>query len=95
MNQDPWAVTTPSPGRYRFTNKTGRPAVMIALKAEGVRLDTGEPGSGVSQRVDPERHFEIRMERLPGASNPAGVKMQWRMPYDDGTYDVGLWGYAI
>lgn len=54
MQQDPWKVTSPSVGVYRFTNKTGMSAGMIFLKPRGVELDTGEPGSnGISQRIEP------------------------------------------
>lgn len=96
MNQqEPWKVTSPSPGVYRFTNDTGMPAAAIFFKPRGVELKTGEPGNNsVSQRVEHGQHFEIRMKRLPGAGDPAGVEMEWVIPHGDGN-GKGMWGYAI
>lgn len=95
MERDPWRVTSPSEGVYRFTNATGMPAAAIFFKARGVELKTGEPGNNsVSQRVESGGHFDIRMKRLPGAPDPAGVEMEWIIPGRDG-YSKGLWGYAI
>ncbi|MFR9773021.1 hypothetical protein [Nocardia sp. SC052] len=96
MSADPWAVTSPSAGVYRFTNNTDKPAAAIFFTPRGVELKTGEPGNNsVSQRIEPGKHFEIKMKRLPGAADPAGVQMEWRIPLGDGNFGMGVWGYAI
>lgn len=93
---DPWDVTSPSEGVYRFKNVSGMPAGAIFLIPAGVELKTGTPGNqSIDQRIEPGGTFEIRMKRLPGAPDPAGVKMEWRIPLGDGDYKIGLWGYAL
>ena len=94
--QDPWTVTSPSAGVYRFTNQTGKPAGMIYFRPRGVDLDTGDPGSnGVAQRIEPGRHFDIKMKRKPGAPDPAAVEMEWKSRREDGEVELNVWRYAI
>jgi hypothetical protein len=72
------------------------PAVMIFLKPRGVELQTGAPGNNsIDQRIGPGEHFEVKMKRLPGARDPAGFEMEWKIPHGDGDFSMGVWGYAI
>lgn len=96
MNQqEPWKVTSPSPGVYRFTNETGLPAAAIFFSPHGVELKTHEPGNNsVSQRIAPGGSFEIKMKRLPGAPDPVYVRMEWKIPLADGVYKTGHWTFG-
>lgn len=94
----PWGVTNPSPGIYQFTNNTDNEAVMVFFqqpKIVGVELRTdGSARNSVDGRIMPGGSFEVRMNRLPHATGPASVEIEW-MVVSNGVSVKHTWDYVL
>lgn len=81
---DPWTVTSPSEGVYRFTNATANKAVMITLQPVG-NVNLAAVGDGefddeaVASPKDPGMSFD-RVIKRAYAVGTAGVRINWTVP---------------
>ncbi|MEU1550189.1 hypothetical protein [Nocardia sp. NPDC005745] len=84
MSPDPWTVTSPSDGVYRFTNASDAKAVMITLHPIG-NVELKAVGDGefddqaVSTPKDPGQSFDRKIKRATSVGT-AGVRVTWTTP---------------
>ncbi|MGW0245367.1 hypothetical protein ACWDYH_01860 [Nocardia goodfellowii] len=94
----PWKVANTSPGRYRFTNNTGKVATMVFFQKAGivgVQLRTeGLSLNSVDGRFEHGESFNVEMTRLPNALGSARVEVEWRFPYG-GDWVKRTWTYLV
>ncbi|MFF0495192.1 hypothetical protein ACFYU5_02195 [Nocardia aobensis] len=81
---EPWTVTTPSEGVYRFTNAGDQKAVMITLQPVGnVQLKAVGAGEFDDQAVStpkaPGESFDRVVKRAYSVGK-AGVRINWTVP---------------
>ncbi|WP_194826861.1 hypothetical protein [Nocardia sp. XZ_19_231] len=104
MNQQhpgdsPWKVTNSAPGRYRFTNNTGKEAERVFFQQPrivGVQLKTnGSTTNSVEGRFQHGDSFEVHMTRLPDARGRARVEIEWFARIGGGNWAKGTWDYFL